>query len=755
MAKTFEIPESPKTYNNSLTEFLGVDYNNPLDSDVRHSPKMWNMIQQSGYLKKRYGVKIKKHIANAPIYGIWQYDVPADSKFKELFIVHCGDKLYEVSTDFETVVHVMSDLAENDSYGMFLADKLVILDGKRAIVYGKNGETYFPNYMDSVAYIPTTTIGLNPQGFGGTSYEDVNLLTQYRINEFMSDGVSVNYYTDSSTISADKDDTAIYILSNSTGVWEELSNDKYTIDVNNIITFNEAPEAPIVEGRDNIRIKFKSTTADQSNMINKCRFCVPFGYQGNNQRLFYSGNPDHPNVDWHSDLVAAQPDPTYVPDTSFAVIGIQPISGYLRLSDGTLGILKRLSDTDCSIYYRTSNAQGKWDIFPLLSGTKNVGCFNIYTCANVGNYALFLSEQGVYQSVTGDASATLERYADNKSYYINKKLLEEENLENSKAISLGQYYWLFCPSGNVYVGDTLKWTETKINTILQYQWYPLKNIDCRSVMKWNNELVIGDNYGNIKMFGDDYTDDVYEDSPVNVDSYFETVPLDFTDPIEAKTTREFTINYIAPEDSRFEFGYKTIDEDEIISDEIYKKISGNLPINYDEDVNLPYGTMINFDTDIIPNQILTEGFSGYYYGAQTDTIKNIFGIYNDSQSNLSIGIFTIKNFDSPGQTIEPLKLFFSNGSWLLNKFSLKKVLHGNVNKVSTDLNIPTIEIDNWSFDNVFLSDPILNGIPQTMTLKEKARKVMFLKFFVQSDELACEFDRIFIKYRKAGKYRGE
>ena len=62
MAKHFDIPQAPTTYTYTFTDFLGVDYNNPFDSDIRHSPKMINMILENGYLKKRHGLKIKLFI---------------------------------------------------------------------------------------------------------------------------------------------------------------------------------------------------------------------------------------------------------------------------------------------------------------------------------------------------------------------------------------------------------------------------------------------------------------------------------------------------------------------------------------------------------------------------------------------------------------------------------------------------------------------------------------------------------------------
>ena len=754
MAKSFDVPQSPTVYTYGFTDFLGVDYNNPLDVDGRHSPNMKNMILESNYLKKRYGLKIKMHVDNAPIYGIWNYDVPSDSQFAEIFIIHCGNKLYEVDKNFTIKSQIMTGLAENDSFGMFLGDKLVILDGLRAIVYGKYGNSYGAQYMDQVAYEPTTTIGLTPAGIGGTHYESVNAMTQYRINEFLADGSSTEYHTDSYSISATSGDTKVWIMNNETGVWDLQDPSTYTVNTNNLITFNSAPPAPVVIGRDNVRIRFKSTTADQRNLINKCRFCAPFGYQGNNQRLFFSGNPEQPNVDWHSDLVASQPDPTYIPDDSFAVIGSQPIIGYLRLSDGTLAILKHLTDTDCSIYYRTSNASGQYDIFPLLSGTKNVGCLSNYTCCNVENHAMFLGELGVFEAVTSSASSTLERYADNKSYYINKKLLLENNLESAKAISIGSKYYLFI-NDKMFIADTSKSTLPKNGNVYQYEWFPCEwNTVVESVLRWNNQLIIGDDNGNIKMFGNDYVDEISEEYDENVESYFETVPIDFTTTsynraTKAKSTRNFIMNYIAPENTKFTFGYKTID-DTVDSETIYKLVSGSLPNISSIEVNYPYGTKINLNNKDIYTAS-DNGIYAWYYGTQTEKLKTLFCFYS-KDGEVTLGVFT---YNIESKEIKFLKILYSTTEGhKQDEFILKKLLHGSASIVATDLNLNLITITP-SGEIITISDPTLNEIPQTIVLKEKARKIMFFKMFVKSEELACEFDRFYIEFRMSGKYRGE
>lgn len=752
MALNFNIPSSPRTYTIGYKDFLGVDLNNSLDMDVRHSPNMYNMINRFGYLKKRYGVKIKLHVDSAPIYGIYQYDIN-DSTVPEVLIVHCGSKLYEVSTDFTVKTQIMSGLAENKSFGMFLGDKLVILDGLRAIIYGEYNGSYSAQYMDEVAYAPTTSIGRNPDGTGATAYEAYNLLSQYRINEFLANGTDVDYYTDSTTISPNYSDITIWILSNDTGLWEELAQSAYTLD-NSKIRFTTAPEAPIVEGRDNVRIYFKSTDEDNSDLINKCTICTAFGYEGNNQRLFYSGNPDKPNGDWHSYLVDSQPDPTYVSDESFTIIGTEPIIGYLRLADGVLAVLKKLSDTDCSIYYRTSTSQNTYDLFPLLSGTKNVGCLNYESCLNVKDYAVFLSDDGIYQMVTSEASSSLERYADNKSYFVNPALIKEENLEEAKAVVVGDLYYLFV-NDNVYVGDTSRLTENKNVKARQYQWYIYNNIPCSAVMRWNNDLLMGDKNGYLKMFGTDYIDELTSSSEETVHSYFESMPLDFSLATQAKTTRNFIFNYIVSENTKFNFGYKTIDSEEVISEEIFKCISGTLSSDTSEEIIFPYGTKLNFE-NIIPETEDDFGFSGYYYGNQTDDTKTIFGIYKESGGDLSIGIYTIKNFGTPEQTLERTKTIFANGEYELTSMTLKKALSGSIDSVATDISITPLTFSNWSFENVYLSNSALNNMPQTLMLKEKARKIMFLKFFVESDEnYACEFDRFYVEYRRAGKYRGE
>ena len=209
------------------------------------------------------------------------------------------------------------------------------------------------------------------------------------------------------------------------------------------------------------------------------------------------------------------------------------------------------------------------------------------------------------------------------------------------------------------------------------------------------------------------------------------------------------MNYIAPENTKFTFGYKTID-DTVDSETIYKLVDGSLPSTSSVEVNCPYGTKINLNNKDIYTAN-ANGIFAWYYGTQTEKLKTLFGFYS-KDGEVTLGVFT---YNIESGDIKFLKVLYSTTKGhLQDEFILKKLLHGSAGKVATDLNLNLITITP-SGEIITISDPTLNEIPQTIVLKEKARKIMFFKMFVKSEELACEFDRFYIEFRMSGKYRGE
>lgn len=547
----YSIPASQSKNYFSIDNFLGVDFtSSPIEVDKKRSPNAVNIINNDGFNETRNGYKILKHF-DGKINGIWNFDLPN----KEIIIVHSGTKLFECETDFSSCIELLSNLKDDRSVGIYFSGYLVIFDGKRTIIY-----TYVENgsnvaYLDESGYIPTTSVGRDSSG-GGTDYEKINLMSPYRINTFLTEMVetTLNGEIQNNPQTVFKlDDTNIdgvelvEVLSNS-GSWEVVSPGDYTVDlVTGEVTFLNAPGDSPVLGRDNVSIRYRKAVPENTNRINKCSIATLYGYDGNNNRIFASGNSDFSNYDFHSE----QDDPTYWPDENFTRIGTEPIVAYSRLTDGSLAIHKKQSDTDCTVYYRTSNMLDNIEVFPLKDGVKNVGCISKYCNCNLVNDPLFLSEQGVF-SVIGDQG---EKFAQQRSYYINGKLIKEENLENAVAISLlGKYYLAI--NKHVYVADSryLSYPKNGKTEQYQYEWWYWDNLPIRVFFTWNNELYFGTDTGNICKFNNKYIDDKEE-----IKSYWETPFLELNSSFFAKTIKTVTLILNPGVSSDITLGYELDD----------------------------------------------------------------------------------------------------------------------------------------------------------------------------------------------------
>ena len=174
----FNIPSSPAAYEVDLSGFLGVDFSSSItDIDKRRSPMGKNFINKDGATEKRNGYKILANLGlTANINGIWNVDT-VDGEY---FIVHCGTKLFEMETDFSSYTELLTGLANNKSEGVIINSKLLVLDGKRAVIYDLLSQNDKVHYLDESGYIPTTYIARSPDGLASQSYEQINLIQDSR-----------------------------------------------------------------------------------------------------------------------------------------------------------------------------------------------------------------------------------------------------------------------------------------------------------------------------------------------------------------------------------------------------------------------------------------------------------------------------------------------------------------------------------------------------------------------------------------------
>lgn len=582
----YSIPASQSKSYYSIDNFLGVDFtSSPIEVDKKRSPNAVNMINNNGYNETRNGYEIIKNL-DSRINRIWNVDIPNE----EILLVHAGTKLYKIDSNFKEVEELLSDLNDERSTGIYFSDYLTIFDGKRAIIYGNTENGYKAEYIDEIGYIPTTSVGRDSSG-GGTDYEKVNLMSPYRINTFLTEMVETtingelqnNPQTVFKLDDTNIDSVELVEILTENGNWEVLKSDKYQVDTTTgQVTLSEAPGESPVLGRDNVSIKYKKNILENTNKINKCDIATLFGYDGNNNRIFVAGNREFPNYDFFCE----QDDPTYWPDENFTKIGTEPIVSYSRLTDGSLSIHKKQSDTDCTVYYRTSNMLNNLEVFPLKDGVKNVGCISKYCNCNLVNDPLFLSDQGVFSCIGNNG----EKYAQQRSYYVNGKLIKEKNLEDAVATSfLGKYYLAI--NNHVYVADSryLSYPRNAKTEQYQYEWWYWDNIPVRVFFTWNNELYFGTSNGNICKFNNRYIDNNKE-----IKSYWETPFLELNNTQAAKTIKDITLILNPNVSSDITLGYELDDGRTEIISKNYHNLDNDFPKTIQEKEKIKKFMFIKF-----------------------------------------------------------------------------------------------------------------------------------------------------------------
>ena len=341
------------------------------------------------------------------------------------------------------------------SYFFVYSNKLYIKDGLNYLTY--NGTT-----LSSVSgYVPTTSISRTPAG-GGTMYEDINMLTDSRKNTFVADGVDENgtitgsteYHLDATNISS----VSEVVANGTTYTWvaENPSTGEYTVNTTTVVvTFGVAPLAPDTDGQDNVEITFSRTTGN-ANKILKCTLLCVF-----DNRIFFSGNQDYPNVVWHSSL----DDPTYVSDLDYYNEGLD-LAKVRALVPGNnaLWVMKEPSQANTTVFYHLPTIDAQYGkIYPSSHSSISTGC--IGAGINFNDDICFFSDRGL-EGISGDI--TSEQVVAHRSTFIDSKLLQETNYKNM-ILEEWEGYLLCCIGNHVYLADSRG--VTNLNGAYEYDWY--------------------------------------------------------------------------------------------------------------------------------------------------------------------------------------------------------------------------------------------------------------------------------------------
>src|SRR5699024_279106 len=194
----------------------------------------------------------------APVNGLYRGTIDGE----EHFLVHGGTKLYKWTDD--SIAQLKTGLTNAKGTAFTLDGKIYILTGGEYLVY--DGETV--KDVSEVAYVPTTSIANEPGG-GGKAFDEVNLLTPKRKNEFAGDGSSKVFQLDTTDV-----DSIVEVKIDD----EVQESSKYTLDgANGKVTFTTAPPKPEITGTDNVVITFSKEVEGYKEKITKCTIAAIYG----------------------------------------------------------------------------------------------------------------------------------------------------------------------------------------------------------------------------------------------------------------------------------------------------------------------------------------------------------------------------------------------------------------------------------------------------------------------------------------------
>lgn len=421
--------------------FKGVDFTGENTAEYR-SPDSLNMWKNYKTLAKRIETRpdIESQLTlDNTIFGLFFYTI----NNVDHWIIHTGTKLidYNPNTEVETIIKA-SGMNPRKSIMFIYNNILFIKDGINYLEY--NGTTL----SNVVGTIPLTSIARTPSG-GGTQYQSVNLLSDFRQNNFIGDGTSTEYYLDTQNISND-----------GVRVWidDVLQNSNtYTINTTGgYITFNTAPgeaETP------NVLIEFKKQVSGSADKIKKCNLACIF-----DNRIFFSGNIDYPNsIFW-----TERDDPRYISDISYIMDGdIAQIKAIVP-GNNALWAFKERGQGTTTIFYHTpidvaddfGNIAKK---YPSMHSSIATGCKS--TGINFNDDIVFFSDKGM-EGISGDI--TTEQVVKHRSTLVDSKLLNEANYDNMTLIEW-ESYLLVIIDNKIYLADY----NQKVNNIdhIEYEWY--------------------------------------------------------------------------------------------------------------------------------------------------------------------------------------------------------------------------------------------------------------------------------------------
>ncbi len=433
-----------RTYGN----FRGVDLRG-LETDLGRSPdsrNVWRDYRQTERICTRPAMAL---------YSAWPGKVYGIFFCMGEMLVHCADTLYRVRDGERSVLY--SGLREAVSEGFAFDHIWYFKDGKHYLQY--DGDTV----TQVAGYVPTTSIGRTPAG-NGTAFEEANLLTGMRRNSFLGDEMSFAYYLDVKNIDPD---VVPEVIVEGTRVTD------FTVDhEKGMILFAKAPPAPQPEaGEDNVFITFSKTYPGYRQSILGCTLVQVF-----DNRVFVSGNPEHPNTVWH----CALRDPSWFSELDYYREGMDEsaVRG-LVAGNNALWVFREPSDANTNVFYHTPTLDSDYGkIYPSSHSSVAAGC--VGRAVNFHDDIVFFSGRGM-EGISGNINT--EQAIAHRSSLVDRVLTASHHYRDMLLAEWEGYLLVFLGKRVLLADSRSAFRHTGSTEYDWYDWELEKAVTCVRVLE--------------------------------------------------------------------------------------------------------------------------------------------------------------------------------------------------------------------------------------------------------------------------------
>ncbi len=530
----FNVPAAPDLHYRRYQNLKGMDCSRDMtEIKMNRSPDLLNMISDNGGNPvKRVGWRELSD--NSTFIGKGSHlfyttlDIDDGAERQLLFAVGDGGIIqFEMLEDksFRRTVLGRGTEYKNCRFYHFNGKAYMFGNGLQYVGTRTSSNGYIDSTILPVdAYVPEIVVSRTPDGTGGTFLESVNLLTPRRTISFVGESTDGKYYLyPKADLTLDDykfiDSNRVYVeIANEDGEFVPTTNyqldgiETVTVpDMNGepvamavcspIITIKDEIPEPVV-GQDNVRITFTPVHAVDG-MYKKERIDLwnanivkAYGYT-NTDRLFVVTDD---RTIRYSDVnnVGYFPEDNYLTVSHKGkIVGLHRYQGYL------VAITDDNEAESTSFFISGSEYDGE-EFYAVRPATSGIGAIAPMSFETLVDEPLFLTKNGIYAiSSTSTESRTVVR---NRSYFIDKRLKEEPNLENATAVVWNNYY-ILCVNDHCYVLDGRNTSYEKgNNTNFVYECYYWENVPAACLCDIDGELFFISTDGKLCKFNTDIAD---------------------------------------------------------------------------------------------------------------------------------------------------------------------------------------------------------------------------------------------------------